>query len=126
MEIVFLSLKIVLALIVILLLMLATAKLSSSKFNKVSSKKSIKVLEKIQLSKDTSIFVLKVLNKGYIVSISPNTTTLIDELTEEEVALIENNKKEEVEKITETYSAIINNGTNMFKNIRKRNNKDEK
>lgn len=126
MEIVFLSLKIVLALIVILLLMLATAKLSSSKFNKVSSKKSIKVLEKIQLSKDTSIFVLKVLNKGYIVSISPNNTTLIDELTEEEVALIENNKKEEVEKITETYSAIINNGTNMFKNIRKRNNKDEK
>lgn len=126
MEIVFLSLKIVLALIVILLLMLATAKLSSSKFNKVSSKKSIKVLEKIQLSKDTSIFVLKVLNKGYIVSISPNNTTLIDELTEEEVALIENNKKEEVEKITETYSAILNNGTNMFKNIRKRNNKDEK
>ena len=126
MEIVFLSLKIVLALIVILLLMLATAKLSSSKFNKVSSKKSIKVLEKIQLSKDTSIFVLKVLNKGYIVSISPNNTTLIDELTEEEVALIENNKKEEVEKITETYSAILNNGTNMFKNIRKRNNKNEK
>lgn len=126
MEIVFLSLKIVLALIVILLLMLATAKLSSSKFNKVSSKKSIKVLEKIQLSKDTSIFVLKVLNKGYIVSISPNNTTLIDELTEEEVALIENNKKEEVEKITETYSALLNNGANMFKNIRKRNNKNEK
>ena len=126
MEIVFLSLKIVLALIVILLLMLATAKLSSSKFNNVSSKKSIKVLEKIQLSKDTSIFVLKVLNKGYIVSISPNNTTLIDELTDEEVALIENNKKEEVEKITETYSAILNNGTNMFKNIRKRNNKNEK
>ena len=126
MEIVFLSLKIVLALVVIILLMLVTAKISSNKFNNVSTKKSIKVLEKIQISKDTSIFVLKVLNKGYIVSISPNNTTLIDELTNEEVELIENNKREEVEKITETYSAILNNGTNMFKNIRKRNNKNEK
>lgn len=126
MEIVFLSLKIVLALVVILLLMLVTAKISSNKFNNVSTKKSIKVLEKIQISKDTSIFVLKVLNKGYIVSISPNNTTLIDELTNEEVELIENNKREEVEKITETYSALLNNGANMFKNIRKRNNKNEK
>ena len=126
MEIVFLSLKIVLALVVIILLMLVTAKISSNKFNNVSTKKSIKVLEKIQISKDTSIFVLKVLNKGYIVSISPNNTTLIDELTNEEVELIENNKREEVEKITETYSALLNNGANMFKNIRKRNNKNEK
>lgn len=126
MEIVFLSLKIVLALVVIILLMLVTAKISSNKFNNVSTKKSIKVLEKIQISKDTSIFVLKVLNKGYIVSISPNNTTLIDELTNEEVELIENNKREEVEKITETYSALLNNGANMIKNIRKRNNKNEK
>ncbi len=126
MEFVFLCLKVVIALIVIVLLMLASAKLSSNKFSSVSNKKNIKVLEKIQLSKDTSIFVLKVLNKGYVVSISPNNTTLINELTEEEVVEIENNKKEEVEKITETYTTLFNNGANMFKNIRIRNNKDEK
>ena len=126
MEFVFLCLKVVIALIVIVLLMLASAKLSSNKFSSVSNKKNIKVLEKIQLSKDTSIFVLKVLNKGYVVSISPNNTTLINELTEEEVVEIENNKKEEVEKITETYTTLFNNGANMFKNIIIRNNKDEK
>ena len=64
MEMFFMSIKVVGVLIFVIILMLLTLRLSENKLNKINDKKNIKILDKTQLSKDNSIYILKILNKG--------------------------------------------------------------
>ena len=90
MEMFFMSIKVVGVLIFVIILMLLTLRLSE---NKLNNKKNIKVLDKAQLAKDNSIYILKILNKGYVVSVSSSKTDILSELSEDEIEEIENNKK---------------------------------
>ena len=82
MEMFFMSIKVVGVLIFVIILMLLTLRLSE---NKLNNKKNIKVLDKAQLSKDNSIYILKILNKGYVVSVSSSKTDILSELSEDEI-----------------------------------------
>lgn len=125
MEMFFMSIKVVGVLIFVIILMLLTLRLSE---NKLNNKKNIKVLDKAQLSKDNSIYILKILNKGYVVSVSSSKTDILSELSEDEIEEIENNKKEELQKITDSfnklfYDKLFNESKNIILKIKKRKSK---
>lgn len=125
MEMFFMSIKVIGVLIFVIILMLLTLRLSE---NKLNNKKNIKVLDKAQLSKDNSIYILKILNKGYVVSVSSSKTDILSELSEDEIEEIENNKKEELQKITDSYNKLFydklfKESKNIILKIKKRKSK---
>lgn len=130
MEMFFMSIKVIGVLIFVIILMLLTLRLSENKLNKINDKKNIKILDKTQLSKDNSIYILKILNKGYVVSVSSSKTDILSELSEDEIEEIENNKKEELQKITDSYNKLFydklfKESKNIILKIKKRKANDE-
>lgn len=109
MDFIFLLFKLIFALAVVLGLMYLSFKLSNNKLSQFNEGKYIKVLERNQISKDTAIVVVKIGKKGYVLSTSNNSTSKIDELSEEEVFLLEEEKRLEKEKVSKQYDIAITN-----------------
>ena len=115
------SIKIIGTLIVLILLMLLLLKL-----NEVNSRKTIRVIERTQLSKDVSLQIIKIGKKAYVMSVSPSKGEFIKELTEEELNEIEVLKKFEIEKNKEAFNNIIKPFEEVINKLKKRKNKYEK
>ncbi|MBS5951643.1 MAG: FliO/MopB family protein [Clostridium sp.] len=109
MDFIFLLFKLIFALAVVLGLMYLSFKLSNNKISQFNEGKYIKVLERNQISKDTAIVVVKIGKKGYVLSTSNNFTNKIDELSEEETFLLEEEKRLEKEKVSKQYEIAITN-----------------
>lgn len=121
MDFIFLLFKLIFALAVVLGLMYLSFKLSNNKISQFKEGKYIKVLERNQISKDTAIVVVKIGRKGYVLSTSNNYTNKIDELSEEETFLLEEEKRIEKEKVSKQYEIAITNlksKISRFKNKR--------
>lgn len=122
MELAVLIIKLLLALVVVFGLMFLLVKLSNNKLNKINHGKYIKVLERTNLSKDNSIILLKVGKKGYIIGSSSKGIEKLEEISEEEIALIDENKEKQKEEINQQYEEIIRKVSLKFKKIKNRNN----
>ena len=109
MDFIFLLFKLIFALAVVLGLMYLSFKLSNNKISQFNEGKYIKVIERNQISKDTAIVVVKIGKKGYVLSTSNNSTNKIDELSEEETLLLEEEKRLEKEKVSKQYEIAITN-----------------
>ncbi|WP_242851258.1 flagellar biosynthetic protein FliO [Clostridium sp. DMHC 10] len=77
----------------IILLIYVSLKYGGSKFQGMQNEKYIKVLEKTSLSKDTSLLVIKIGSKGYIMSSTTSKTEILMEIDGEELSAIEKVKK---------------------------------
>ena len=73
-------------------LIIITIRLSKINFGGVGINKYVKVLERTSLSKDTSIYVLKIGDEGCVVLSTPTKTDTIKELNKKQVNEIEKNK----------------------------------
>lgn len=122
MELAVLIIKLLLALVVVFGLMFLLVKLSNNKLNKINHGKYIKVLERTNLSKDNSVILLKVGKKGYIIGSSSKGIEKLEEISEEEIALIDENKEKQKEEINQQYEEIIKNLSSKFKKFKNRNN----
>lgn len=122
MELAILMIKLLFALVVVFGLMFLLVKLSNNKLNKINHGKYIKVLERTNLSKDNSIILLKVGKKGYIIGSSSKGIEKLEEISEEEIALIDENKEKQKEEINQQYEEIIKNLSSKFKKFKNRNN----
>lgn len=122
MEFAFLLLKLIFALAFVLGIMYLTFKLSGDKLSKINNNKYIKVLEKSQISREASIAVVKVGSKGYILSISSNKVEKLDDLSKEEIFIIEEEKMKEKEKINEQYNIAISGLKSKINNFKRKNN----
>ena len=109
MDFIFLLFKLIFALAIVLGLMYISFKLSNNKISQFNEGKYIKVLERNQISKDTAIVVVKIGKKGYVLSTSNNSTNKIDELSEEETFLLEEEKRIEKEKVSKQDEIAITN-----------------
>lgn len=98
--------KLMIALAIILLLMLLSLKLAGNSYNNINSNKHIKVIDRIQIGKDSFITVLKVGDRGYLLSNTNQNTEVIEKLNEEEIAKIEAEKKKTAENISGLYDKI--------------------
>ena len=122
MDFAFLFLKLIFALAIVLGLMYLTFKLSGEKLNRVNNGKYIKILERSQIARESYIAVVKVGEKGYVLSISNNKVEKLDELTHEDVLLIEENKLKDKERVNEQYNVAISGFKSKINNFRKKNN----
>ena len=122
--------QLILALGVTLGLMFLTFKLMGKKVNSINNGKFVKVIERVQVSKENTILVVKVGKKGYVMTSSTGNMGKLSELSEEEIDLIEEEKKKAAEEITENYKNLMIQSKKSFskivKNIRSKEDKNEK
>lgn len=107
-EFLYMIIKLVFALIVVLGLLYIAAKTSSGKINAINNKKYIKVLERVQISKDTYICIVKIGEIGHVISLSSGNVEKIQELSSEEISEIEKAKKEENDEMQKKYLNALN------------------
>ena len=88
-----LIIKIIVFLPLILLLMYLSLKYGGSKLQKLQDGKYMKILDRIALSKENSILVLKIGEKAYAISSNSNKIEILFELPKEEIVIIENSKE---------------------------------
>lgn len=79
---------------IIIVLIVASIKLSKANFSNIGNNKYTKVLERTNLSKDTNVFVLKIGDEGCVLVSSPSKVEKIKELSKEEIENIQDLKQE--------------------------------
>lgn len=77
-----------------IILIVASIKLSKLNSDHIDKYKYVKVLERVSLNKDNSVFVLKIGDEGCVIASSPSKIETIKQLSKDEVIEIENMKPE--------------------------------
>jgi flagellar protein FliO/FliZ len=85
--------KIIIFLPFILVLMYISLKYGSTKLQKLQDGKYMKILDRVALSKDNSVVVVKIGGKAYAISSSSREIHILFELPPEEIIVIENSKE---------------------------------
>ena len=119
MDFLFYIIKMIFALVFILGLMVFALKYSNKGLNKISNKRYVKVVDRMQISKDTYIVILKIGKKGMVLLTNSGHTEKLQELTLEEIEDIEKSKIESYENMTNIFNKFISK-------IKSKEDKDEK
>jgi flagellar protein FliO/FliZ len=108
MDIISMILKLALALPFIVFLIYLSLKLGGTKMQQLQNGKFIRILERVPLSKENSILVTKMGEKGYVVSSANGKVEILLELSEEELKnLEEKNALPKYENMSEFYKSIL-------------------
>lgn len=107
MDFLFMFIKLIFALAVVVFLMMLSLKLSNKGIDKINGKRYMKVIDKVQLGKESFIAIVKIGEKGLIISVSQNKTEILEEITIEEVIKIEKEKRESIEDMTKTVDKVM-------------------
>lgn len=121
--------KLILGLIVIIALIALSVKLSSKKITNFTNKKYVRVIDRIQISKDSYIVITKIGDKGIVFVTSGNSTQKLEELTSEEVTRIETEKRESIENVSkefDRYTKIVKEKASILLKKKSKEEKDEK
>jgi flagellar protein FliO/FliZ len=81
--------KIVIFLPFVLLLIYISARFGGSKLQSLQNGKYIKVLERVPLTKDSSLVVTKIGEKGYVLSSSSGKVEILTQISNEELLKVE-------------------------------------
>lgn len=82
-------LKMIFSLAFILCLIYIFFKFGGGKFQQIQNGRFIKILERVPLSKDNSMLVLKIGEKAYVVSSTMNGVEIINELNQADIERLE-------------------------------------
>lgn len=115
--------KLIFGLIIILGVCFIALNYSNKGISKISNKRYVRVIDRMQISKDTYIVILKVGNKGMVLLTNMGHTEKLQELTLEEIETIESSKMESYENMTNKFNKII---SNIISKIKSKEDKDEK
>ena len=96
--------KLILSLTTVLLLIFLVFKVLGNKVNDINNKKYMKIIDRLQITKDNSIVIVQIGKKGYIMSSSQKGMEKIEELEKEELQVIEEMKKESLKEIQSAYN----------------------
>ncbi|NRT73664.1 flagellar biosynthetic protein FliO [Clostridium beijerinckii] len=119
--------QLILALGLTLGLMFLTFKLMNTKFNINNDNRYIKVIDRVQITKETSMLVVKIGKKGYVMTSSSGHMEKLLELSEEEIEKIELDKKRAAQEMSETYKKMLSKCKDTFlTNIKNKTSKEEK
>lgn len=122
--------KLILALGVTLGLMFLSFKLMGTKLSAINNNKYVKVIERVQVTKENTILIVKIGQKGYVMTSTAGHMEKLSELSEEEINIIEEDKKKVAQEINENYNKLIlklkNSFSKIVKNIKSKEEKHEK
>ncbi|MGL5085581.1 MAG: flagellar biosynthetic protein FliO [Clostridium sp.] len=100
-------LKLIIALATILGLMLILFKLSNKKISDINNNKYINVIDRVQIGKDSYILIVKIGKRGYVISSSGGKTEKLEDLGEEEILNIQNEKEKRITENNIKYEKTI-------------------
>lgn len=111
-------------------LMFLSFKLMGTKFNAINNNKYIRVIDRVQITKENSILIVKIGKKGYIMTSTSGNMEKLSELSEEEIKNIEEDKKKANEELIKNYNEMWlkskKNFSKIVKNIGSKEEKHEK
>lgn len=129
-ELVGMFIKLILALGVTLGLMFLSFKLMGTKLDAINNNKYVRVIERVQLTKENTILIVKIGKKGYVMTSTAGHMEKLSELSEEEINIIEENKKKAAKEINENYNKILlklkKSFSKIVNNIKSKEEKHEK
>lgn len=108
MDTVILILKIVVFLPFVIILIYLSLKLGGSKLQNIQNGNYMKIIERVQVSKENSLMLVKIGEKGYIMSSSAKGIETLEELSKEELLYIEEKKAEVSVHSTEEIKRLLN------------------
>ena len=126
MDFLFMFIKLIFALVVVIFLMMLSLRLSNKSIDKINGKRYMKVVDKVQLGKDSFIAIVKIGDKGLIMSVSQNKTEVLEEITLEEVLKIEKEKRESIEDMTKTVDKVMETVKDKTRDFKKNVDKKRK
>lgn len=122
--------RLILALMFTLGLMFLSFKLMGKKIDATNNNKYIKVIERVQITKENAILIIKIGEKGYVMTSTAGHMEKISELSEEEIKIIEEAKKRASEEAIQYYTDLMAKSKKSFskivKNIKSKEEKHEK
>jgi len=122
--------KLILALGVTLGLMFLSFKLMGTKLSAINNNRYVKVIDRVQVTKENFILIVKIGKKGYVMTSTAGHMEKLSELSEEEINIIEEDKKKVAAEMTESYTKLMLNSkesiSKIIKNIRSKEEKHEK
>lgn len=121
--------QLILALGVTFGLMFLSIRIMGSKVNAINNNKYVKIIERVQVTKDNAILIVRIGKKGYVITSTSGKMDKLSELSEEEINSIEEDKKRAAQEMTKYYGDLIlkskKNFSNIVKNIRSKEEKHE-
>ena len=121
--------QLILALGVTFGLMFLSIRVMGSKVNAINNNKYIKVIERVQVTKENAILIVKIGKKGYIMTSTNGQLDKLSELSEEEINNIEEDKKMAAQEMTKYYGDLSlkfkKNFGRMIKNMRSKEEEHE-
>lgn len=118
MEIFMMIIKLIISLLVILGLIFILFKLSNKKINDMNENKYINVIDRCQIDKDSYILIVKIGKKGYVMSSSAGKIEKLEELSEEEIISIQNEKLKKIKEANIKYENTINNLKKLISKVK--------
>jgi len=122
--------KLILALGVTLGLMFLSFKLMGTKLSAINNNKYVRVIDRVQVTKENFILIVKVGKKGYVMTSTAGHMEKLSELSEEEINIIEEDKKRAATEMTDSYNKLMLKSKKSFsrivKNIKSKEEKHEK
>lgn len=110
-------------------LMFLTFRFIGTRYNKINDKKYIKVIDRLQVTKENSILIVKIGKKAYIMNSSAGHLETVSELSQEEINEIEEKKKMDIEHMNESYNNSIKVvrkiSSKIINNIRSKEDRNE-
>ncbi|GAA0746228.1 flagellar biosynthetic protein FliO [Clostridium oceanicum] len=117
-EILWMFLKIVIFIPFIVILIYLSLKYGGGKLQKFQNGKYIKILERVPISKENSIILAKIGDKGYVMSSTHGRMEIMTELTEKEVLDIEKAKQESIPQYDSLKDFCMKNNLNgLYKKL---------
>lgn len=126
MEFFYMILKLIIAMVIVIGSLLIISRLASSKVSKINETKYIKVLERNQIGKNAFITIVKVGDKGYLLSVCDGKIEKLDVISNDEIEKLELSKKMEMERVQILYEGFYENCKIKFIKLLKRFTHNEK
>lgn len=122
----YMVLKLIIAMIIVIGSLLIISKLASSKVSKINETKYIKILERSQIGKNAFITIVKVGDKGYLLSVCDGKIEKLDVVSKDEIEKLELSKKMEMERVQSLYEGFYENCKMKCTRLIKRFTRNEK
>ncbi|WP_238883230.1 flagellar biosynthetic protein FliO [Clostridium sp. YIM B02551] len=91
----------------ILFLLIITLRYINKKSNTLTNGRYLNVVERIQISKECYITIVKMGEIGVVMAVSPGNTTVVKELSKEELESIMRDKKQSQQELIDTYQKYV-------------------
>lgn len=101
-------LKIIIFLPFIILLIYLSLKVGGKKLQNIQNGSHMKVIERVQVSKENTLLLVKIGDRGYIMSSSPQGITTLEEISKDELNEIQEKKAREAKENTEEIKKLLN------------------